>query len=103
MQLKNLNFLYSVAAILEPFLSAKQKKSLEDSQFNKTKYRLKRLIYHWEPIQYNQKIAFEYLVGRTPAEYATLYRIFYELAKRDPDFKPTSLFDFGSGIGSVVW
>jgi len=52
---------------------------------------------------YNQAVAMAYLVARIAPEYATLYQIFQEICRRDPDFQPQTLFDFGSGVGTVLW
>jgi ribosomal protein RSM22 (predicted rRNA methylase) len=43
------------------------------------------------------------MITRTPAQYAALCRVFNEMKLRDPSFKPKTLFDFGSGLGSVTW
>lgn len=43
------------------------------------------------------------MYGRAAKEYAVVLKIFSEIAKRDPEFKPRSFFDFGSGIGTGTW
>lgn len=43
------------------------------------------------------------MFGRAAKEYAAVKQVFNEIVKRDPDFKPRSFFDFGSGIGTGVW
>lgn len=59
--------------------------------------------YNWKPIVYDSQNAWNYLFGRATKEYAALLRVFSEIAKRDPDFKPRSFFDFGAGIGTGTW
>lgn len=44
-----------------------------------------------------------YLLARAPAEYAVLTKIFSEIVNLDKDFAPRSLFDYGSGVGTVTW
>lgn len=36
-------------------------------------------------------------------EYACIFKIFNEIKLRDPEFKPQSFFDFGSGVGTGTW
>lgn len=74
----------------------KQLKNIVDS-------RLKHLFYNWKPIKYDKNLCLQYLIIRAPAEYAVLKRVFNEIALRDKDFEPKSIFDFGSGVGTVVW
>jgi len=90
-------------SFLEPFLSDDQLTRLDESRNNKIRKELKRTIYHWEPTKYDHAKALQYLIGRTPAEYAALSRVFFEIGQRDPSFKPATLMDFGSGTGSVLW
>ena len=44
-----------------------------------------------------------YLLARLAPEYAAVYRVLHELRAREPRFRPRSLLDFGSGVGSVAW
>lgn len=45
-----------------------------------------------------------YLMSRLAPEYAAVYRVLHELrARAGPGFRPRSLLDFGSGVGSVAW
>jgi len=69
--------------------------------------RVERLIsqrtYNWKPIDFNnQHLCHQYLLTRIAPEYSVIQRIFHEIQQRDPDFAPKSLFDFGSGIGTVT-
>lgn len=64
---------------------------------------LKQRVYGWEPVDYDHFTSLNYLVGRSVQEFAVLTKIFKEIQRRDPDFKPQSYFDFGSGVGTGVW
>lgn len=67
--------------------------------------RLKQLCDKWTPIDYNTTAGWAYLLGGKAAfDYASLRFILKEIKKRNPrHFKPKTLFDFGSGVGSVSW
>ncbi|KAK4884246.1 hypothetical protein RN001_000517 [Aquatica leii] len=69
----------------------------------KIQERLKQKIYNWTPIQYNEYNSLLYLLGRFAPDYAALVRVLYEISIKDLQFKPRSLFDFGSGVGTVTW
>jgi len=69
--------------------------------------RVERLVaqrtYNWKPIDYSNKhVCHQYLLSRIAPEYNVIKTIFSELQQRDPKFAPESLFDFGSGIGTVT-
>lgn len=64
---------------------------------------LKTLLYNWAPIQYDTYTSLAYLVNRSMPEYCVLYKIFNEIVNNDKNFKPKTLFDFGSGTGTVMW
>lgn len=66
-------------------------------------YLFNRHHYNWQPTVYDENKAMDYVLGRAAKEYAALLRIFHEIKKRDPDFKPQSFFDFGSGVGTGTW
>lgn len=68
-----------------------------------SKKRAKQQIYAWKPVDYDAFKGLQYLLGRSAAEYAVLTRIFEEIKKRDPGFKPRSLIDFGAGVGTGTW
>lgn len=59
--------------------------------------------YNWKPIDYNNAhVCHQYLVSRIAPEYNVIQSIFKEIQQRDPNFAPETLFDFGSGIGTVT-
>lgn len=63
----------------------------------------KQLCYNWNPIEYDKYTSLSYLVNRSVPEYSILYKIFAEIKAKDTNFVPNTLFDFGSGIGTVMW
>nr|XP_015833913.1 PREDICTED: methyltransferase-like protein 17, mitochondrial [Tribolium castaneum] len=70
---------------------------------NKVRNVLKSGFYNWKPVHYTPYEALVYLMSRSAPEFSVLARIFLEIAERDPGFEPRSLFDFGSGVGTVTW
>ncbi|KAK9880897.1 hypothetical protein WA026_013228 [Henosepilachna vigintioctopunctata] len=64
---------------------------------------LKRRVYNWTPTKYDKLNALFYLVGKSAADYAVLLKIFSEIKARDINWNPRSLFDYGSGVGTVTW
>ncbi|XP_059618435.1 methyltransferase-like protein 17, mitochondrial [Phlebotomus argentipes] len=71
--------------------------------FSKVQTRLRQEIYSWKSIQYDTYKSLQYLLGRSPAEYAAMVKILTEIRDRDANFCPRSYFDFGSGVGSALW
>ncbi|KAJ8668524.1 hypothetical protein QAD02_010187 [Eretmocerus hayati] len=65
--------------------------------------KLKEKVFSWKALDYDDFRSSLYMVTRGAPEYAVLSRIFSEIQVRDPEFKPTTIFDFGSGVGSVLW
>ncbi|CAH1391093.1 unnamed protein product [Nezara viridula] len=63
---------------------------------------LKKKLYSWNQIDFTNYMSQLYLVTRSAAEYAVVYKIFQEICKRT-NFVPNTVFDFGSGMGSVIW
>lgn len=79
-----------------------------DADHERIERRVRKMVaqrtYAWRPLDYDAYRSLQYLLGRTPAEYAILVRIFGELARRrSADFTPRSFFDFGSGVGTGTW
>lgn len=80
--------------------------SIEDIDFHKdAKARkiLKENVYNWQPINFDKLTSLTYLVCRSVQNYAVLRKIFNEIELRDKNFKPQTLLDFGSGVGTVMW
>jgi len=59
--------------------------------------------YNWKEVVYDSVNSSAYLVGRAPGCYAAVLRALSEIKVRDPNFRPNSLLDFGSGCGTSVW
>ncbi|RXG60289.1 Methyltransferase-like protein 17, mitochondrial [Armadillidium vulgare] len=84
----------------------------EKNRFQKT---LKQHVYNWHPIEYNEFNYYFLLLNSLILGHLHIYgrewqetmlhliRIFCEIQKRRPNFRPRFLFDFGSGVGSVMW
>lgn len=70
---------------------------------SKVTYILKQKLYNWTSIDYTKHMSLVYLVARAVPEFVTLTRVFKELSLSSPGFEPKTLFDFGSGVGTVVW
>ncbi|KAL9974785.1 hypothetical protein ACROYT_G011868 [Oculina patagonica] len=54
-------------------------------------------------IRYGERESAAYAGSRIPAGYGATLRVFHEISRREPDFKPETLLDFGSGSGSATW
>ncbi|XP_074091048.1 ribosome assembly protein METTL17, mitochondrial [Macrotis lagotis] len=64
---------------------------------------LRKTIYHWQKLNYNESLSLVYMASRLDGGFAAVSRAFHEIQARVPDFKPQTLMDFGSGTGSVTW
>lgn len=83
-----------------------EKISIEDVDFRrdrKARNIYKQHVYNWQPINFDMLTSLTYLAARAVQNYAVLYKILQEIKVRDEDFKPETLFDFGSGVGTVTW
>ncbi|KAL2728796.1 hypothetical protein V1478_006428 [Vespula squamosa] len=54
-------------------------------------------------IDYNRRTGLFYVVGRSQYEYSVVYKVLNQIKSENVNFKPQTLFDFGSGIGTVIW
>ncbi|KAK2577856.1 hypothetical protein KPH14_001119 [Odynerus spinipes] len=63
----------------------------------------KQCIHNTGPIQYNRQTGLYYIAGRSLYDYSVLYNVFNQIKNSDKNFKPKTIFDFGSGIGTVMW
>ncbi|XP_014670363.1 PREDICTED: methyltransferase-like protein 17, mitochondrial [Priapulus caudatus] len=84
-------------------LNPEEKRLVESQRKGKILNILRQSLYHWEPIEYDAYKGILYMLSRLVPEYAMLTSIFSEIQRRDSSFSPKTLFDFGSGIGSVAW
>lgn len=76
---------------------------IEQSIRTRASILIKKNFYNWMPMQYDKYQSLLYMLGRGAQDYAIIYRILSEIQTRDKEFKPKTLFDFGSGIGTVSW
>ncbi|XP_050423043.1 methyltransferase-like protein 17, mitochondrial [Adelges cooleyi] len=84
-------------------MSEEHKEKFEKFLKNRIEKLVAQRTYKWKPIDYNNEyVCFQYLLSRIAPDYATMRMLFNEIRQRDPDFAPQSLFDFGSGIGTVT-
>ncbi|CAH1642006.1 unnamed protein product [Spodoptera littoralis] len=84
-------------------LSPEELEVYEKKIQNKTFGVLKKNVYRWGNIAYDKPTSLQYLMSRAAPEYAVLLRILDEIKKFNPDYKPRSFFDFGSGVGTGTW
>lgn len=84
-------------------MDEEQRSSREQAIKENVQKKLKRNIFNWYALKYDQFKALQYLLVRSPAEYAVIHKVFSEIKARDPSFNPRGFFDFGSGVGTAVW
>ncbi|XP_052062325.1 methyltransferase-like protein 17, mitochondrial [Mytilus californianus] len=58
---------------------------------------------HWKSKQYDAKSGMKYMMARMAQNYAVLLQVLNEIWTRDPTYIPKSLYNYGSGLGSVIW
>ncbi|XP_045623534.1 ribosome assembly protein METTL17, mitochondrial [Procambarus clarkii] len=88
---------------MSPGLHEEERKRLLDSRRSKVHEKMKKETYNWRAIEYNEYNAALYAVARLAPDFASLIKILSEIKKRDPEFSPPTLLDFGSGVGSSMW
>ncbi|XP_053642264.2 ribosome assembly protein METTL17, mitochondrial isoform X2 [Cherax quadricarinatus] len=88
---------------MSPGLVEEERKRLLDSRRSKVYEKMKRETYKWKAIDYNEYKSAAYVVARLAPDFASLTKLLREIKKRDPEFCPVHLLDFGSGVGSSMW
>lgn len=53
-------------------------------------------------MEYGDRETMAYLAWQMPFVYGCLERVFTEVEKRVPNFRPRSVFDFGTGPGTAI-
>lgn len=76
---------------------------LEDRIRRRVLSELRRTTYRWTPLKYDEELGVVYMAARLAGGYAAVRRALNEIRKRDPNFAPQTLLDFGSGLGTVAW
>nr|CAD7400929.1 unnamed protein product [Timema poppensis] len=84
-------------------LSEESRKHVLKIKQKQVRRRFHECVYHWKPIPYNHHKGLLYLLGRSAAEFAVLFKIFCEMKQRLPNLAPRTIFDFGSGVGTTTW
>ncbi|KAJ8705730.1 hypothetical protein PYW08_012776 [Mythimna loreyi] len=92
-----------VYAKIDRELTEDEQKFWETKVKNKVFSALKKNVYRWGNIAYDKPTSLQYLMSRAAPEYAVLVRVLDEISKFNPDYKPRSFFDFGSGVGTGTW
>uniref|UniRef100_A0A2P2I1U1 Methyltransferase-like protein 17, mitochondrial n=1 Tax=Hirondellea gigas TaxID=1518452 RepID=A0A2P2I1U1_9CRUS len=68
------------------------------------KKQIRQHIYNHAPIDFSKHYnCMAYMMARLPADYAALVKAMSQLKAQLPDFAPSSMMDFGSGVGSATW
>lgn len=75
----------------------------EDNIQQKVKNVKKPKRNEYKVIRYNKRESAAYAASRIPSSYGATLRVFHEISRCEPDFKPETLLDFGSGTGMAVW
>ena len=63
---------------------------------------VKKKILSWKEYKWNDYQSILYLAARLAPNYLATKFVFNEIKHIDPNFKPTTLFDFGSGLGTTM-
>jgi len=60
----------------------------------------------WHPVDFDDRVtAWSYLVGKSAFDYAAMKSVLAEIREESfkDNFRPRTLFDFGSGVGTSYW
>jgi ribosomal protein RSM22 (predicted rRNA methylase) len=57
----------------------------------------------WHYYEYDERAALMYMATRLAPNYASIKSVMNEIKVLDPKFKPRSVLDFGSGMGTTIW
>lgn len=88
---------------MSPEVVEEDRRRLLDSRRSKVYEKMKRETYNWRPIIYDKYKSSVYAVARMAPDFASLVRILNEIKKRDSQFSPRNMLDFGSGVGTSMW
>lgn len=81
-----------------------RRESVMDKIDTEVKKEIHKRSQRWKSVEYDKEAAWSYLLGGKAAyDYACLKSILNEIKTRDNQFKPKTLLDFGSGVGTVSW
>lgn len=57
----------------------------------------------WHYYEYDERAALMYMATRLAPNYISLKTVMNEIKRSDSEFKPKSVLDFGSGMGTTIW
>ncbi|KAI6654569.1 Methyltransferase-like protein 17, mitochondrial isoform X2 [Oopsacas minuta] len=75
----------------------------EDLRAKLFRQRLNKQLVDHNIIVYKRRHGLGYLASRLTGTYGSTYRVLKEISLRVPKFKPKTILDFGSGVGSTYW
>ncbi|CAF1439922.1 unnamed protein product, partial [Didymodactylos carnosus] len=84
-------------------LSPEQRTELDTGRQTEMMKRLRKSVYHWEPLRLDEYRSKIYLAGNIAPHYGMLVQIFNEIKERAVNFRPMRMLDYGSGVGSAMW
>ncbi|XP_046356599.2 methyltransferase-like protein 17, mitochondrial [Haliotis rufescens] len=84
-------------------MSPEEQKQYEKKISLQVLKRLRYTQYHWVPLKFDAPTCMTYLYSRMAHNYSVMMKCFTEISRRDPEYSPKSMFDFGSGLASSVW
>ncbi len=65
---------------------------------------MKQKLVKWAAVAYDTPTAWAYLLGSKAAhDYACTFMVLSEIKRRCRRFKPKTIIDFGSGLGTASW
>ncbi|KAH7723812.1 false p73 target protein [Aphelenchoides avenae] len=82
--------------------NAKVKRTIDKHINTQAARLLRKKRYNWEPLEFDSKVAaVRYALACLPSHYAEVRRVLHEFDKTG--FVPSTVLDFGSGIGGAIW
>lgn len=67
------------------------------------KNKLERRRRDWHYLEYDDYVSALYMAARLAPNYAAIKTVMDEIKSTDPEFKPRTVLDFGSGMGTTMW
>ncbi|KAK3591001.1 hypothetical protein CHS0354_020359 [Potamilus streckersoni] len=78
-------------------------KSKNDWITSRVNKMLKTVSGHWQSFDYTGHNGLVYVISRLAKNYSVISQCLLEIHKRDEQFVPRSVYNYGSGTGSCVW
>ncbi|CAK81774.1 unnamed protein product (macronuclear) [Paramecium tetraurelia] len=89
--------------ILDKIFERRQKKDVNVDRVNSAEEKLEEFHNFASAIDYDQILTVSYFLRKVPGSFAVGQKIMTEIQKRNPNFNPKSMLDYGSGIGTWAW